>query len=141
VEINSNRLYEDPAFGGIFFCKYLIASVLIVQTISCYAQPKLVVSDWKKSFGFVKKGELVKIDYDIINKGNQPLLISDADVSCSCTRVEYPMYPILPNQTSTISIYFDTKSVYYRQDRVVSLISNDPAGPTKLRYKGVVLKK
>ena len=141
METNSSSLYKDPALCGIFFCKYLIAVFFIVQSLFCIAQPKLVVSDWKKNFGFVKQGEIVKIDYDIRNKGNQPLMINDVEVSCSCTRVEYPTQPILPNQPVKVRVFFDTKSAYYRQDRIVYLITNDPASPTKLRYKGIVLKK
>jgi len=96
--------------------------------------------DAKKNFGIVKKGEIVKIVYDIVNKGNQPLIINDAEVSCSCTTVEFPKQPILPAGTAKVTVSFDTKTVYYRQDRDVYLNSNDPKGPAKLRYKGVVLK-
>jgi len=87
----------------------------------------------------VKKGELVKIVYDISNDGNQPLLISDVEISCSCTTVDFPKQPILPNKKEKITVSFDTKTVYNRQDRVVYINSNDPNGPAKIRYKGVVL--
>lgn len=105
------------------------------------AQAKLAIKDAKKNFGFVKKGEVVKVQYDISNKGDQPLLISDAEISCSCTTVDYPKQPIMPGQSVKVIINFDTKTVYDRQDRTIELISNDPKGPHKLRYKGVVLTK
>jgi hypothetical protein len=99
------------------------------------------IKDHKKSFGFVKKGEVVKIEYDFTNTGNQPLIITDTEVSCSCTTVEYPKQPIAPKQSEKIIVIFDTKSTYDRQDRDVLIKSNDPKSPSKIRYKGFVLRK
>jgi len=105
------------------------------------AQAKLQIKDAKKNFGFVKKGEVVKVDYDITNAGTEPLIITGTEVSCSCTTVDYPKQPIAPGQSVKVIVSFDTKTVYDRQDRTVELISNDPKSPHKIRYKGVVLSK
>ena len=94
----------------------------------------------KKSFGFVKKGEVVKLEFDFVNQGNQPLVITEAKVECSCTTVEFPKQPIAPNQSGKVVVNFDTKSVYDRQDRIVEIISNAKNASQKIRYKGVVLK-
>lgn len=88
----------------------------------------------------MKKGEMVKLNYEITNKGSEPLLIKDIEIECSCTKADFDTKPILPQQSSSISISFDTHSVYDRQDRIVKVISNDPKGPHSLRYKGVVLR-
>lgn len=88
----------------------------------------------------MKKGELVKLDYPFTNTGNQPLIITDAKVECSCTFVEYPKQPIAPGQQGTVTVTFDTKTVYDRQDRIVEIISNAKNNPQKIRFKGVVLK-
>jgi hypothetical protein len=108
--------------------------------VSTLAQPKLEIKDAKKNFGFVKKGEVIKILYEITNVGKEPLLLTNIEISCSCTTADYDRRPILPGQTNTVTVYFDTKTVYDRQDRVVLLESNDKNSPHKLRYKGVVLK-
>jgi hypothetical protein len=115
----------------IFFFGFIVFS---------FAQAKLEIKDAKKNFGFVKKGEVVKVLYEISNAGNAPLILSDIEIGCSCTTAEYDKKPLLPAQTSTVTIIFDTKTVYDRQDRVVLLHSNDGKSPHKLRYKGVVLK-
>lgn len=115
--------------------------VLSISFSSALAQAKMEIKDAKKSFGFVKKGELVKLDYEISNIGNEPLMITEAEVSCSCTTVDFPKQPIAPGQAAKVTVNFDTKTVYDRQDRVVLLKSNDPKSPSKIRYKGIVLKK
>jgi len=114
--------------------------LLLVIGANGFSQAKLQIKDAKKNFGFVKKGDIVKLDYEITNIGNQPLLLNNIEIECSCTTAEYDKDPILPGKTSVITIIFDTKSAYDRQDRTVSVTSNDSKGPHKLRYKGVVLK-
>lgn len=114
---------------GLFFISMVV-----------YAQPQLKFKDLKKSFGFVKKGEVVTIEFDVTNSGNQPAIITEAKVECSCTTVEFPKQPIAPNQTGIIVVKFDTKSVYDRQDRIVEIISNAKNSNQKIRFKGVVLK-
>lgn len=131
---NFYRIIKNPTkFCGIF-CLLLLSSFL-------KAQAKLVVKDTKQSFGFVKKGEVVKLNFEFKNLGNAPLIISDIEIGCSCTTVDFPKEPILPNATNTITIIFDTKTVYDRQDRTVLVNSNGSTKPIKLRYKGVVLSK
>ena len=105
-----------------------------------YAQPQLKFTNTKKSFGFVKKGEVVTIEFDFTNTGNQPAIITDAKVECSCTTVDFPKQPIAPNQSAKVIVKFDTKTVYDRQDRIVEIISNAKNSTQKIRFKGVVLK-
>jgi hypothetical protein len=118
-----------------------LIGLALISFKSIYSQAKLEIADAKKNFGFVKKGEVVKIEYSIKNSGNEPLLINDVEIGCSCTTVDYPKQPIAPNKSEKVIITFDTKTVYDRQDRVVTLKSNDKKATGKLRYKGVVLVK
>ena len=109
-------------------------------SVSAFSQAEIKFTDTKKSFGFVKKGEVVLIEFDFTNTGDQPLIITDAKVECSCTTVNFPKQPIAPNQSAKVSVSFDTKSVYDRQDRIVEIISNAKNANQKIRFKGVVLK-
>lgn len=108
--------------------------------IFSFAQTQLKFTDTKKSFGFVKKGEIVTMEFDFVNIGNQPAIITESKVECSCTTVDFPKQPIAPNQSAKIIVKFDTKTVYDRQDRTVEIISNAKNFNQKLRFKGVVLK-
>lgn len=121
--------------------KIIIIGLLLFTCVTAIAQPKMKIRDSKKNFGFVKKGDIVRLEYEITNTGNLPLIISASEISCSCTTAEYPKQPIAPGQLIKVFIIFDTKTVYDRQDRVIQLISNDAGSPHKLRYKGVVLTK
>jgi hypothetical protein len=121
----------------------LAITVLLVCVLfsgSLAAQAVLKVSDAKKSFGFVKQGKEVKIEYEVKNTGIEPLVISDIKIECSCTKADFPKEPILPQQTRTIVLMIDTKTMQDRQDRTVEIISNNKEGSVFLRYKGVVLR-
>jgi hypothetical protein len=120
--------------------KHILALLLISLSYQLTAQAQLKFTETKKSFGFVKKGELVKLNYEFINTGNQPIFITDAKAECSCTKVTWPKEPILPGKSNSIEVLFDTSPIYDRQDRIVEVFSNDVKSPQKIRFKGVVLK-
>lgn len=130
----SNNINPAIKSCGIFF-------ILMLGFVFAGAQAKIEVKDAKKSFGFVKKGEVVKLNYEVKNVGTAPLIIEDIEVSCSCTKSEFSPQPILPNTTQTVTLIFNTETTYDRQDRIALLHSNGSNKPVKLRYKGVVLKK
>ena len=143
METNSLTLFRKPsgAGPGVFHFKAFTALLVFFMFSGIRAQPRMEIQETKKNFGTVERGVVVKLEYDLYNRGNAPLLINNAEVSCSCTRVDFPTGPILPGQAVKIIVNFDTKTVYERQDRVVYLHSNDPKSPGKIRYKGFVKLK
>jgi hypothetical protein len=125
--------------GIFYFSRFIAFGVILMLTVPAMSQPNAVVTDWKKNFGFVKKGAVVTNIYEISNTGNAPLMISRAEVACSCTSVEFSSEPLPPAAKTTVTVSFNTATVYGRQDRVVLLHCNDPKSPVKLRFKGVVM--
>ncbi|MBA4242090.1 MAG: hypothetical protein C0448_15305 [Sphingobacteriaceae bacterium] len=133
---NLNISVKSPSIFRGAFCL-----LLVFIGFSAFSQPQLKFKDLKKNFGFVKKGELVIIEFEFVNSGNQPAIITEAKAECSCTTVEFPKHPIAPGQSEKIVVKFDTKSVYDRQDRIVEIVSNAKTPSQKIRFKGVVLNK
>ena len=129
-------LLKNPSnFRGVF------CFILFIILLTLNSQAQLKFKDTKKNFGFVKKGEVVKIIFEYKNIGNKPIIITDAKAECSCTTIEYTKQPISPNQTGVVTVLFDTKSVYDRQERAIELFSNSINSTQKLKFKGVVLNK
>jgi hypothetical protein len=128
--------FKNPSnFRGVFYL------ALFFISLNSFSQPILKFKDTKKNFGFVKKGELVKVKFEFTNVGNEPLLIFEYKVGCSCTEVEFSRDPVLPGKSDEIVVIFDTKTVYDRQDREVEIISNAKNKVQRIRFKGVVLNK
>lgn len=132
---------NPPHTRGIFCFKTIVIVLSLLFSCSSFSQAVIKFSDSKKNFGFVKKGEVVSLEYEFKNTGSEPLIITDAKFECSCTSVDYPKQPIPPNGSEKILVKFDTKSAYDRQDRTVEIISNAKNSPEKIRFKGIVTYK
>lgn len=121
------------------FCLFFALTPVFIHRGFSQA-PALVFEDPKQSFGFVKEGEIVNLEYKYKNTGGAPVIITEVKVTCGCTTVDYPKEPIMPGQSGSIKVKFDTKNKYDRQDRTIQVISNSTGSPQDLRFKGVVLK-
>ncbi len=116
----------------------LIVVVFAVSKKSFGQQIKFKES--KQNFGFVHEGDTVRLSYELKNIGSQPLVISDYEVECGCTKMESVEAPIQPGASYIIKVSFDTHEKYDRQDRTLKIISNAKNSPTELCFKGVILK-
>jgi hypothetical protein len=116
---------NPPHKRGIFYLQsFVILLLLTVLNFNAQSQAKIKFNESKKDLGKVKKGDVVSADYEFKNEGNQPLIITNFEVECSCTTVDFPKQPIAPGQSSKLTVKFDTKSAYDRQDRKVVIVSN-----------------
>ena len=124
---NNNNSEKNPFAigGGIFYFKtFIVALFLIGFAFQTNAQAKIKFTETKKDLGKVKKGDVVTAEYEFKNEGDQPLLITNYEVECTCTTADFPKQPIAPGQSGKITVKFDTKSAYDRQDRKVVIVSN-----------------
>ncbi len=120
----------------------IIISFLVLNSVFGLAQ--------KAEFSFLEKpvikwdktpeGQILSHYFVFENSGSEPLVISEAKVTCPCTKVEFPEYPISPNKTDSILVTFDTNKKAYFQDRTVQILSNAKKNPT-LKLKVYVIPK
>jgi len=81
------------------------------------------------------EGEILEHTFLVENTGNAPLIISDYEVACPCTKLTYPNQPINPGDKAKLKVTFDTSGKYYFQDRAVIVHTNTKTGTHKLRVK------
>ncbi|XOV67726.1 MAG: DUF1573 domain-containing protein [Fluviicola sp.] len=86
-------------------------------------------------FPKTKQGVVLEHKFKITNTGDAPLIISDYQVSCKCTKAYLPKAPILPGETYNLKITFDTKGKYDFQDRTIYLKTNTKKKTHALRFK------
>ena len=70
----------------------------------------------------------------ITNTGKSPLIITEAKVSCPCTKVTFPD-TLAPGATDSIHVTFETKGTFYQQDRKIILFTNTKKKVEQLRFK------
>lgn len=93
-------------------------------------------SEKVQKFGKVVEGEDVVLTYTFMNEGEEPIIINEAKVNCTCTKVDFPKTPINPKKVDQIKVTFQTKSKIGYQERKVELITNK--GSVEISFKGVV---
>lgn len=118
----------------------LAFTLLLLLNLCCLAQPAITFDKTIQHLGFVHQGDTLSFQYTFTNTGNQPLVISDAKVQCSCTIVSLPTQPVLPGKQGVIKTRFVTNTAIDRQDRTIEVISNAATPQVELRFKCVVLK-
>ena len=86
------------------------------------------VITWDKKthdFGDITQGDKVEHTFYFTNTGNEPLLITNVQVSCGCTTPKgWPRDPILPGGKGELSISFNSAGKIGKQNKPVTVISN-----------------
>jgi hypothetical protein len=101
----------------------------------------MMFDDLKHNFGFIHQGDIVSHAFVFTNTGQEPLIITEAKVTCECTKVAFPKQPVSPGKKDSVVVTYDSKSAMDRQERTVVIASNAQNSPTTLTFKCVVLKK
>jgi len=102
--------------------------------------PNAPVIEFNKTvhdYGDIKQNGNGKCEFQFTNKGKEPLILSNVRSSCGCTVPEWPRAPILPGQSETIKVKYDTKRVG-PINKTIHVYSNASESPITLRIKGTV---
>lgn len=93
----------------------------------------------KHKFPDTQAGVQLTHDYHFTNVGDEPLIIADYKVACSCTKVDFPKEPVAPGSPGIIKLTFDTTGKYGLQNRKIDLYSNASQNPYSLVFKVYVI--
>ena len=117
----------------------LVTIIALAFTVAS-AQKKGAVAQFDKTendYGKIEKGSDPLRKFTFKNVGDEPLIISNAQGSCGCTVPTWPKEPVMPGQTATIDVRYDTQRVG-PFSKSVTLTTNE-ANPTRvLSIKGEV---
>jgi hypothetical protein len=91
-------------------------------------------------FGKLKHGETVEHDFIFTNSGFSDLVIRRVRSGCGCTAIEPQKTLLKPGESSSIKAVFSSKGFRGRQNKGITVITNDPASPNiVLRITGEVM--
>ena len=91
-------------------------------------------------YGTIEQGSEPTRKVVFSNNGNAPLVIKNAKGSCGCTVPIWSKEPIMPGQTDTLTIRYDTKRLG-KISKTVSLYTNQTDDAYVLRVVGEVKPK
>jgi hypothetical protein len=127
---------------------FLVAMVCLVVSTYVSAQTAAKVSGpaitWVKSahnFGDINQGDKVQQVFAFTNTGNEPLIISNVQVTCGCTVPEWPKDPIAPGGKSQITVAFNSTGKMGMQNKTVTVVSNAVGDSNQITFTANVLEK
>ncbi len=96
--------------------------------VAASAQGRGAVISWEMAthdFGEVAQGDKVEHTFRFKNTGNEPLIITNVQVTCGCTTPKgWARDPIGPGQSGELTIAFNTAGKFGKQNKVVTIVSN-----------------
>ena len=116
-------------------------------SVLLFGQAKGPVIAWEKSthdFGDLVQGDKIEHTYKFKNTGNEPLIITNVQVTCGCTTPKgWARDPIFPGQSGEITVAFNSLGKFGKQNKVVTVVSNalNPEGGQISFTANVVEKK
>lgn len=132
--------------------KYLILVFVLAFAVPSLAQTKEVakkdgaVITWEKKshdFGNIFQGDRVEHTFHFTNTGNEPLIITNVQVSCGCTTPKgWPRDPIPPGGSGEITVSFNSAGKMGKQNKPVTLVTNavNPEG-NQITFTTTILDK
>jgi hypothetical protein len=120
----------------------IVFSLFAFSAVAAIAQsgPAMKFESTEVDYGeIMQDSEPLRI-FKFTNTGNEPLIITNAKGSCGCTVPSYPKDPILPGETGTIEVRYDTKRIGPFQ-KTVTLTTNEATSTHTLKIKGKVNAK
>jgi hypothetical protein len=72
------------------------------------AGPVITFTSMAHDFGDFAYGEIVYTRFPFRNTGNAPLVITDVERPCGCLKPMWPKNPIMPGDTGSIQVYYNS---------------------------------
>lgn len=104
------------------------------------AQPQIEFDGTDHDFGtFEEETGPVTHIFTFVNRGNEPLVVTNVRTTCGCTASQYTREPVAPNDSGQIKVTYNPKGRPGRFSKPVYVTTNASIDRTTLRIRGVVV--
>jgi Protein of unknown function (DUF1573) len=98
------------------------------------------LQDKKMNYGTIDQGAEPLRKFKFKNTGTEPLVITNAVGSCGCTVPDWPKKPIMPGESASIDVRYDTQRVG-PFTKTITLTTNESSTSQYLTISGEVKEK
>ncbi len=106
----------------------LVSTILFINALSIAqtSAPEIKFEKKVHDYGTILKGSNGDCEFVYKNVGDEPLIITSVQKSCGCTIPTWDPKPVLPGQSGTIKVGYDTQRVgpFNKQITVISNAKN-----------------
>ncbi|MBP9925309.1 MAG: DUF1573 domain-containing protein [Cyclobacteriaceae bacterium] len=125
---------------------FLLGSFTILRLSAQDATPAQgPVITWEflsHDFGDIVQGDKVDYTFKFTNTGNQPLVLTNVEVTCGCTTPKgWPRDPVMPGGKGELTIAFNSVGKFGKQNKVVTVTSNSVGSSNQVMITANVLEK
>ena len=121
----------------MFFGFGLMAQVNEKPTTNPYA-PVLTIDKLEYDYGTMYQNADGNTYFVYTNDGQEPLIFSRVKASCGCTTPKWSRQPLMPGQSDTLKVKYDTKRLG-SFNKSITISSNASVAKVILRVKGKVI--
>ncbi len=129
--------------------KIILAIALLFSVLFVVAQeeakkangPEITFKETVHDYGTIYVDGDGAYDFEFTNTGNEPLILSKPRSSCGCTVPSWPKEPILPGETNTIKVTYNTHKAGPFNKTVTVYSNSATSANVMLRIKGKVEPK
>ena len=93
--------------------------------------PKITFAKKTHDFGTLKQGEVAKAEFEFTNTGKDKLKIRATKANCGCTVSKPDEATLKAGESSKVIVTFNSANRRGRQQKTVTVFSNDPTNPTQ----------
>src|SRR5882762_1370252 len=113
--------------------KYFFLLIVLAFAAEGFAQattakangPVITFEKKTHDFGDLTQGDKVENVFKFTNTGNEPLVITNVQVTCGCTTPKgWPRDPIAAGGKGEVTIAFNSAGKMGKQNKVVTVVSN-----------------
>ncbi|MEQ1586345.1 MAG: DUF1573 domain-containing protein [Cyclobacteriaceae bacterium] len=130
----------------IRFCFFIgFVCVTLLLQAQTNPEPQGPAITWEKvthDFGDIIQGEKVSHIFKFTNTGNEPLVVTNVEVTCGCTTPKgWPRDPIMPGGQGELTVGFNSTGKFGKQNKVVTVTSNSVGITNQIMITANVLEK
>ncbi len=90
-------------------------------------------------FGSIPQGIPVQAKYEFTNTGKEPLIITDVQKTCGCTKTDWSKEPVMPGQKGWVLAEYNAANEG-AFNKAITVTANAKTATVKLYFKGTVVK-
>jgi hypothetical protein len=102
--------------------------------------PHMEFNETVHDYGTLEYGGDGTTIFKFKNTGKDPLVVTKVRTSCGCTSPSWSKEPVKKNKTGEITVKYNTR-IPGRFTKTVTVYSNAPESPVRLKIKGEVVKQ
>lgn len=120
----------------------VLAMIACVATMSVAAQSSLRFTRTSWDFGTIREADgKVSCSFEYVNRGKQPVVIDQVNVSCGCTTPEFSRKPILAGERGEMKVTFDPANREGEFVKEITVFTGGRCYRTTLRISGNIIAR